>query len=140
SSSSPTTAVFAFSADHWFKEKPFGLKPIDLAAFPSLRSIGNDEKTEVHEAFIGRYYEILMTSSLTAKVEGAIRKGRQIVFTGHSSAGPTAIFVTLPFLEENKKTEGKTSIRCLTFGSPLVGDRKKSDFSEEIRISEENHR
>ncbi|KAK2973409.1 hypothetical protein RJ640_011643 [Escallonia rubra] len=122
-SSSPATAVFAFSADHWLKEKPFGLKPIDLAAFPSLRSIGNDEKAAVNEAFIGRFYEILKTPSLADKVKDAIKKGRQIVFTGHSSAGPTAIFATLHFLEENKKTIGETSIRCLTFGSPLVGDR-----------------
>ncbi|KAK3028010.1 hypothetical protein RJ639_040009 [Escallonia herrerae] len=123
SSSSPATAVFAFSADHWFKEKPFELKPIDLAAFPSLRSIGNDEKAAVNESFIVRFYEILKTSSLADKVKDAIKKGRQIVFTGHSSAGPTAIVATLHFLEENKKTKGETSIHCLTFGSPLVGDR-----------------
>ncbi|KAK3028017.1 hypothetical protein RJ639_040016 [Escallonia herrerae] len=48
----------------------------------------------------------------------AIRKGRQIVFTGHSSAGPTAIFATLHFLEENKKNRRQDKYSLPDFRIP----------------------
>ena len=48
----------------------------------------------------------------------ATEKNRQVVFAGYSSGGPIAILATLYFWE--KQTP---SPRCLTFGSPLVGDR-----------------
>ena len=52
------------------------------------------------------------------------KKGKQIVFAGHSSGGPTAILATLWFLENTPKLgNNQIPFRCLTFGSPLIGDK-----------------
>lgn len=50
---------------------------------------------------------------------------KQIVFTGHSSAGPIAVLMTVWFLENFIKSDPSTNRMppiCVTFGSPLVGD------------------
>lgn len=50
---------------------------------------------------------------------------KQIVFAGHLSGGPIAVLAALWFLEKHKKPSpyNPTSPLCLTFGSPLTGDR-----------------
>lgn len=57
-------------------------------------------------------------------MEENIKKGKKIVFAGHSSGGPMAIFATLWFLEEYTRAEDiQIRCRCVTFGSPLMGDQ-----------------
>lgn len=54
----------------------------------------------------------------------AVTERKQVVFTGHSLGGPIAILATIWFLEEYIRQDPKTlAPLCLTFGSPLVGDR-----------------
>ena len=48
---------------------------------------------------------------------------RKVVFTGHSSGGAIAILATVWFLEVNRRLPNFIEPLCLTFGSPLVGDR-----------------
>lgn len=55
-------------------------------------------------------------------------EGKQIVFAGHSSGGPIAILAALWCLEccrtiLNGKLDRLVYPYCMTFGSPLVGDR-----------------
>lgn len=60
------------------------------------------------------------------QVEKAVNERKQIVFTGHSSGGPVAIFATLWLLDKYIRPDtSSTRIppRCLTFGSPLAGNR-----------------
>lgn len=45
------------------------------------------------------------------------------MFTGHSSGGALAILATIWFLEWHTKANTAPLCLCLTFGSPLVGDR-----------------
>ncbi|PSS07824.1 Protein EDS1B like [Actinidia chinensis var. chinensis] len=119
--------VFSFpgpwTVDGWFSGKPFGQRKIELNLFPSLRSIGNDEKAAVNEAFYGRFEAILKTTAFANEVKKAVTEKKQIIFTGHSSGGPTAILATLWFLEEYiRQNQSHITPLCVTFGSPLVGD------------------
>ncbi|KAL2340846.1 hypothetical protein Fmac_008786 [Flemingia macrophylla] len=128
-SSSNVNLIFSFpgswDASDWFVRKPFGLTNINLALFPSLRSIGNDEAALVNEAFLLRFESILGNSSLKTEVNKAIRKGYQIVFTGHSSGAAMAILATFWTLEEYlnpTKNQNHKPPFCVTFGSPLIGN------------------
>lgn len=118
--------VYAFagswSMNDFFKNKSFGEKYINLEMFRSMRSIGNNETAKVNAAFADRFE--IFHKTLKIEVEKDRKKGKQIVFAGHSSGGPMAIFATLWFLENTKKQEGnQIPFRCLTFGSPLTGDK-----------------
>ncbi|KAF7134982.1 hypothetical protein RHSIM_Rhsim08G0167000 [Rhododendron simsii] len=127
-SRSSSEAVFSFpgswSVENWFSSRPFGDTKADLNLFPFLRSIGNDEVASVNEAFFQRFEVILRTTSFETEVKKAVTAKKQIVFAGHSSGGPTAILATFWFLEEYiRKSSSTTTPLCVTFGSPLVGDR-----------------
>ncbi|KAG5536794.1 hypothetical protein RHGRI_024281 [Rhododendron griersonianum] len=127
-SRSSSEAVFSFpgswSVENWFSSRPFGDMKADLNLFPSLRSIGTDEVAAVNEAFCRRFEVILRTTSFETEVKKAVAEKKQIVFAGHSSGGPTAILATFWFLEEYvRKSSSPTTPLCVTFGSPLVGDR-----------------
>lgn len=52
----------------WFATKPFGETKVDLALFPSLTSVGNDEAALVNEAFLKTFDRVLKTSSITSEV------------------------------------------------------------------------
>jgi enhanced disease susceptibility 1 protein len=132
-------AVFGFpgswSVTGWLTDNlPFGEAKIDRSVFPSLRSVGNDEfpigkdqrgedeVAKLNKAFLLRFHAI--SKQLESEVEKANSKKKQIVFTGHSSGAPIAIIATVWYLEKYLKPH-LTIIppRCITFGSPLVGDR-----------------
>ncbi|XP_057480628.1 protein EDS1B-like [Actinidia eriantha] len=119
--------VFSFpgswTVDDWFSGKPFGQRKIELDLFPSLCSFVNDEKAAVNEAFFRRFEAILKTTAFENEVKKALTEKQQIIFTGHSSGGPTAILATLWFLEEYiRPNPSHITPLCVTFGSPLVGD------------------
>ena len=57
-------------------------------------------------------------------MENAATDGKQIVFTGHSSGAAIAIFAALWFLESQSQRQiNHIPPHCITFGSPLVGDK-----------------
>ncbi|KAJ8563233.1 hypothetical protein K7X08_031685 [Anisodus acutangulus] len=122
-------AVFGFagiwSLDGWYSNTSFGEKKINISLFPSLRSVGTDEVAMVNEAFATRFEDILNKSSLKNEVEKAMSDGKQIVFGGHSSGGPIAILAALWCLEycRTRPNDNLVYPYCITFGSPLVGDR-----------------
>ncbi|RDX64078.1 Protein EDS1L, partial [Mucuna pruriens] len=127
--SSGTYHVFSFSgswdANEWFVNKPFGVTKIDLALFPALRSIGNDEAALVNEGFAKRFDRIFKTTPFKSEVNKAMVDGKQVVFTGHSSGAAIAILATFWALEEYlnpTKTDNHKPPFCVTFGSPLIGN------------------
>ncbi|CAN4099333.1 unnamed protein product [Withania somnifera] len=127
--SGSTDAVFGFagtwSLDGWYSNTSFGETKINTTSFPSMRSIGTDEVAIVNEAFASRFADILNKSSLKNEVDKAISDGKQIVFAGHSSGGPIAILAALWCLEccRTRPSDNLVYPYCMTFGSPLVGDR-----------------
>ncbi|MCE3051843.1 enhanced disease susceptibility 1 [Datura stramonium] len=127
-SGSNMDAVFGFagtwSLDGWYSSTSFGETKINITLFPSLRSVGTDEVAMVNEAFARRFEEILNNSSFKNEVEKAMR-WKQIVFAGHSSGGPIAILAALWCLEycRTRPNDNLVYPYCMTFGSPLVGDR-----------------
>ncbi|KAK4749637.1 hypothetical protein SAY87_027086 [Trapa incisa] len=131
----PTIIVFAFpgtwSVGDWFSTGQGGAGKFgeininsSLDVFPSIRTIGNSEFASVNDAFLRRFSSIL--EELREKVKGAMKRKRQIIFTGHSGGGPIAIYATVWLLEHLKNGgETKTQVPlplCLTFGSPLIAD------------------
>ncbi|KAJ9677599.1 hypothetical protein PVL29_022534 [Vitis rotundifolia] len=116
--------VFAFAGswlpDDWCAEPPFGETKIDAGTFPSLKSLGDDGVALVNGSFLRRFKAILGQSSLAEKVKKIAGK-KQVVFTGYSSGAPMAILATLYLLEKTEPNQSPP--RCVTFGSPLVGDR-----------------
>ncbi|KAF8378349.1 hypothetical protein HHK36_029688 [Tetracentron sinense] len=122
-------AIFAFagswSVDDWFAHKSFGDSNINLSLFPSLRSIGNDQTAVINRAFLRQFETVLRTSPLSYEVTRAVTEKKQIVFTGHSSGGPVAILASIWLLEQHLQLDSDEQITpfCVTFGSPLVGDR-----------------
>ncbi|KAK4264273.1 hypothetical protein QN277_025476 [Acacia crassicarpa] len=136
-SSSSSSLIISFapswSLSDWHSDKT----KIDLFLFPSLRSIGNDERAEVHKASLSRFQSLVTNQSFQSEVENATTAGKRIVFTGHSSGGPMAILATLWKLERDRKQTDRRSISpvCLTFGSPLIGNHifshatKREDWS-----------
>ncbi|KAL3716930.1 hypothetical protein ACJRO7_008497 [Eucalyptus globulus] len=118
-SSSEVIVAFpgSWSPKDWFPEdskaEPFGDTWIDREKFPSLRNIGMDEDAgSTRRSWRDSY------------VANALGGNEQIIFTGHSSGGPIAIYATVWFLEEHKRSKKTETPRffCLTFGSPLATD------------------
>ncbi|PNX97037.1 disease resistance protein, partial [Trifolium pratense] len=112
----------------WFVRKPFGETKIDLAQFPLLKSVGNDETALVNEAFLNRFDRLLKFSSIISEVNKAMAEGKQVVFAGHSSGAVLAILATFRALEENLNSNKTNQIQhkspmCVTFGSPLIVPR-----------------
>lgn len=70
--SSESVNIIGFPASwavtDWFASKPCGETKINLAQFPSLRSVGNDEAALVNEAFLRRFDSVLSNSALKAEV------------------------------------------------------------------------
>ncbi|XP_010663233.3 protein EDS1 [Vitis vinifera] len=87
--------------------------------FPSLKSLGDDGVALVNGSFLQRFNAI--HSSLAKKVKKVIAKKKQVVFTGYSSGAPVAILATLYLLEKSEPNQSPP--HCVTFGSPLIGDR-----------------
>lgn len=60
---------------------------------------------------------------MNEQVEEAMRRGKQVVFTGHSSGAAVAILATLWALDKHitPNPNGVPPL-CVTFGSPLVGN------------------
>lgn len=62
---------------------------------------------------------------INLQVHGALAEKKRIVFTGHSSGGSVSVLVAIWLLEQIFKSDNKDQAFpfCVTFGSPLVGDR-----------------
>ncbi|KDP31163.1 hypothetical protein JCGZ_11539 [Jatropha curcas] len=120
--------VFSFpgswSISDWFKGSSFGEIKVDVELLPSLKSIGLADTATVNEAFLHRFKLVLANPQFRKEVGTAAAEGKQVVFTGHSLGGPIAILATIWFLEQYIRPNlSKTAPFCVTFGSPLVGDR-----------------
>ncbi|KAL8162207.1 hypothetical protein V2J09_013696 [Rumex salicifolius] len=130
--SGTSTALIGFAgswtAEDWFfGGKPFGESTVNLHLFPSLKSIGKAEAAVVNGASLRRFEALLLDPSFISEVEKATSGRNQIVFTGHSTGAPIAIFATLWYLENHKNQSNHQLLlpppHCITFGSPLVGDQ-----------------
>ncbi|CAN1784938.1 Protein EDS1L [Linum perenne] len=120
--------VFSFpgswNLEDWISKPPFGEVEVDLKLFPSVLYIGLREPGSVNEAFLRRFRSVLTSPQFILEVEKATRENKKVVFTGHSLGGAIAILATIWFLEKYVKPFPLTiKPLCLTFGSPLVGDR-----------------
>lgn len=57
-----------------------------------------------------------------SQVTSAVNGNKPIIFTGHSSGGAVAVLATIWFFEDRSKAKKTGTAKCVTFGSPLVGD------------------
>nr|WMM66260.1 EDS1 [Saussurea medusa] len=127
SSSSMEVLIFAFKGSwevkDWYHGDYFGETDVDHDLFPTLQRIGEGRLAKVNGAFLQRFQDLLNKSQFRTEVEKAVKEGKKILSTGHSSGGAIASFATLWILEEfTRKQSIKNPIHCVTFGSPLIGD------------------
>ncbi|KAL4566568.1 hypothetical protein LXL04_030686 [Taraxacum kok-saghyz] len=129
-SSSMEVSIFAFpgswEVNDWYDNDLFGETNVDCNLFKSLRRIGENRPAKVNAAFLTKFQHLLSNSNFQSEVDKAVNEGKKILFTGHSYGGAIASFATLWMLECVKKDGKKFPIGCLTFGSPLIGDRTMS--------------
>lgn len=124
-------AIFAFpgswEVSDWYHDDRFGETEVDRKLFKSLCRIGENRPAKVNAAFLKRFQDLLNDSTFKSEVEKAVNTNKKILFTGHSYGGAIASFATLWILDEYVKNRGKKfPIGCVTFGSPLIGDRTLS--------------
>ncbi|EOA23642.1 hypothetical protein CARUB_v10016847mg [Capsella rubella] len=118
----------SFTAEAYFatgNKSPFGEIKMNRVEFPCMRSIGNDVDATVNEAFLKNLQVLIApTTSFHDSVKSAVDRRQQIVFTGHSLGGATAILATVWYLEKYliRSPNDVPEPRCVTFGAPLVGD------------------
>lgn len=121
------TVIFAFggswSVQDFCNREPFGETKIDVLLFPSIKSIGNSELAMINHGFFSRFQSLLQNQSFQYEVEKAVTREKTIIFTGHSSGGPVAILAAVWYLENYTRSKNQPPCKCVTFGSPLVGDR-----------------
>ncbi|XP_047970350.1 protein EDS1B-like [Salvia hispanica] len=121
----------SWCVDDWYTRDPFGEVKVDVSMFPCIRSVGNEEIGLVNEAFARRFEALLNRSSLATEVEKAMSEGKQIIFTGHSSGGATAVLAAIWCFEKHiRSNPSQTMPLCVTFGSPLAGNHV---FSHALR-------
>ncbi|CAN6477698.1 unnamed protein product [Victoria cruziana] len=120
-------AIFAFSsADNWFSGDQLLGTTKSPSCFPSLKVLGSGDSGILNRAFLQRFHRILGDSSSQAsqlRQEADRTRKRKIVFTGHSGGGAIAILTTIWFLENRYRRDPGSEVLCITFGSPLVGDK-----------------
>ncbi|KAK9119583.1 hypothetical protein Scep_017676 [Stephania cephalantha] len=125
----PSHTIFAFPGSwsllHWYNQKSFGESNVNLNEFPSLMSVVHDKAASANNFFMWQFESAVRTSNLHEQVKKAMAEKRQIVFTGHSSGGSIAVLTAVWILEQHRKLGAQNQIPlfCVTFGSPLVGDR-----------------
>ncbi|KAL6181528.1 hypothetical protein ACLB2K_048183 [Fragaria x ananassa] len=110
-----------FSGDGAFGETKINYKDWSKEAFPSMRSIGNEDVAIVNQAFLERFELVTKDPNFGKEVGLAVEGKKLIIFTGHSSGGAIAMLATIWFLEKYGKKNTGTA-KCVTFGAPLVGD------------------
>lgn len=87
--------------------------------FPASPVLGG----RVHSGFYSRSKEYDSDLPLSDIVDLLV-EGKRVVLTGHSLGGATAIVNTLRILSEQKLgAEYHGALACITFGSPLLGDK-----------------
>uniref|UniRef100_A0A0D6QX10 Fungal lipase-like domain-containing protein n=1 Tax=Araucaria cunninghamii TaxID=56994 RepID=A0A0D6QX10_ARACU len=72
----------------------------------------------VHQGALKKFFQV-WTDVLQQQVVAALESGETILFTGHSIGGAIATLATLAILE---KRSNCTSVFCISFGFPLIGD------------------
>jgi len=81
---------------------------------------------EVHEGFLTQF------NSIKDKIDDACSNAENIVFCGHSLGGALATLASLHYAYKHLNT----SVSCVTFGSPRVGDYEfKRLFDHKIKMS-----
>ncbi|MFS7939820.1 putative carboxylesterase [Helianthus anomalus] len=131
SSSSTQILIIAFKGsldvDDFYHDDHFGETTVDCSLFPSLRRVGEAQLAKVNGSILKIFQDILNNSGFISEVEKAVKEDKKILFTGHSSGGAKASLATLWMLDEyTRKRKIRHPIGCVTFGSPLIGDRTVS--------------
>ncbi|KAJ0578269.1 putative carboxylesterase [Helianthus annuus] len=113
----------SMEVDDFYQGDHFGETNVDHKLFPSLQRLAEGQLAKVNGLALQKFKELLSNPKFKSEVEAAVKKGKNILFTGHSFSGAIASLATLWMLDQYTRIlKSKIQIGCVTFGSPLVGD------------------
>ncbi|WJX53749.1 Lipase-like pad4 [Trifolium repens] len=100
-----------------------------LPLFSPRRNKEAEEPVMVHEGMLNLFSSLF--NSIQNQVLGILENAdtKSIVITGHSIGGATASLCTLWLLSYLQSISSSLSVMCITFGSPLLGNKS---FSQAI--------
>ncbi|KAF3439276.1 hypothetical protein FNV43_RR17552 [Rhamnella rubrinervis] len=100
---------------------------IDGLFSPLLSSLNEgEEAVMVHGELLSLFLSVFGCQTFRDQVSGVLKNSKSIVFTGHSLGGTIASLSALWLLSYLHSTPSSTSVLCLTFGSPLLGNESLS--------------
>ncbi|KAF7834123.1 lipase-like PAD4 [Senna tora] len=110
----------------WTNLVPLDTIADDVPLFPSRRSTEVEEPALVHAGMLNLFFSFFKSfqNQIFAIMENTDAKA--IVITGHSLGGAIASLCTLWFLSYLRSISSAISVLCITFGSPLLGNKSFS--------------
>ncbi|KAH7566933.1 hypothetical protein ACOSP7_023639 [Xanthoceras sorbifolium] len=85
-----------------------------------------EEPILVHGGFLHLFFSIYGCPYFQTQMEELVKNSKSIVITGHSIRGTTASLSTLWLLSYLQFISSPSSVLCITFGSPLLGNESLS--------------
>ncbi|KAK9735536.1 hypothetical protein RND81_04G211200 [Saponaria officinalis] len=88
----------------------------------------HDEPVMVHAGLLGLFLGVYGTPSFQTQMKILLEKSKSIIITGHSIGGALASLTALWLLSyhQSNATPSPPRILCITFGSPLLGNKPLS--------------
>ncbi|KAK2984063.1 hypothetical protein RJ640_012014 [Escallonia rubra] len=106
------------------------LVPLDTSdngPFSAWRRQGEEEEpVMVHAGFLHMFLSTFHTESFQTQIFEIMKRSKSVVFTGHSIGAPIASLSALWFLSHFQSVSSSPSVICITFGSPLLGNKSLS--------------
>lgn len=94
---------------------------------PGRHSDDNDEPIMVHAGLLDLFLGVYGTPSFQTQMKILLEKSKSIIITGHSIGGALASLTALWLLSNRfATTSSPPQILCITFGSPLLGNKSLS--------------
>ncbi|KAF5807159.1 putative carboxylesterase [Helianthus annuus] len=117
----------SMEVDDFYQGDHFGETNVDDKLFPSLQRLAEGQLAKVNGLALQKFKELLNNAKFKSEVEAAIKKGKNILLTGHSFGGALASLATLWMLDQYTRIlKSEIQIGCVTFGSPLLPNEDQS--------------
>ncbi|KAL9233359.1 hypothetical protein vseg_008374 [Gypsophila vaccaria] len=98
-----------------------------LFSGPGRPGVEHDGPIMVHAGLLELFLGVYGTPSFQTQMKILLEKSKSIVITGHSIGGALASLTALWLLSNHQHIPSPPKILCITFGSPLLGNKSLSE-------------